>query len=121
MKPITIGLVGLLLWSCTGGLFAQNAFDVVSCNSHVTRSASTQTGVFTVHQRCGHVLYEIPPIMLDRVMLISTEFAALRERAGDAQTSGRLADTHLVRWVRRGDQVHLELVRFDMRAEGGRG
>jgi hypothetical protein len=56
--------------------------------------------------------------MLDRVMLISTEFAALRERAGDAQTSGRFADTHLVRWVRRGDQVHLELVRFDMRAEG---
>jgi hypothetical protein len=119
MKPIIIGLVGLLLWSCRAGLFAQNAFDVVSCKSQVARSASTQRGLFTVHQRCGHVLYEIPLIMLDRVMLISTEFAALRERAGDAQTSRRSADTHLVRWVRRGDQVHLELVQFDMRAEGG--
>ena len=118
MKPIVIGLVGLLLWTCREGLFAQNAFDVVSCNSHVARSASTQTGLFTVHQRCGHVLYEIPPIMLDRVMLISTEFAALREREGDAQTSGRFADTRLVRWVRRGDQVHLELVQFDRRADG---
>jgi hypothetical protein len=71
-----------------------------------------------VHQRCGHVLYEIPPIMLDRVMLISTEFAAVRGRRGDAQTSGKFADTRLVRWARRGDQVHLELVQFDMRAEG---
>ena len=121
MKPFIIGLVGLLLWTCGGGVFAQNAFDAVSCNSHVARSAGTQTGLFTVHQRCGHVLYEIPPIMLDRVMLINTEFAALREREGDAQTSGRFADTRLVRWVRRGDQVHLELVQFDMRADGGPG
>ncbi len=121
MKPITLGLVGLLLWTCRGGLFAQNASDVVSCNSDVATSASTQTGLFTVHQRCGHILYEIPPIMLDRVMLISTEFAARRERKGDAQTSGRDADTRLVRWVRRGDQVHLELVQFDMPADGGLG
>ena len=121
MKPITIGLVELLLWTGTGGLFAQNTFDVVSCNSHLARSASTQTGLFTVHQRCGHVLYEIPPIMLDRAMLMSTEFAALRERAGDAQTSGRFADTHLVRWVRRGDQVQLQLVQFDLRADAARG
>jgi hypothetical protein len=121
MKPIIIGLVGLLLWICGEGAFAQNAFDAVSCNSHVARSASTQTGLFTVHQRCGHVLYEIPPAMLDRVMLINTEFAALREREGDAQTSGRFADTRLVRWVRRGDQVHLEAVQFDVRADGGPG
>src|SRR5207344_1391782 len=119
MKPIIIGLVGLLLWTCRGGLFAQSAFDAVSCNSNVASSASTQTGLFTVHQRCGHVLYEIPPIMLDRVMLISTEFTALKEREGDAQISGRSADIRLVRWVRRGDQVHLELVQFDMRADGG--
>ena len=59
--------------------------------------------------------------MLDRVMLISTEFAARRERGGDAQTSGRDADTRLVRWVRRGDQVHLELVQFDRRADEGLG
>jgi hypothetical protein len=118
VKPIIVGLVGLLLWTCRSGLSAQNEFDVVSCNSHESRSASTQNGLFTVHQRCGHVLYEIPPIMLDRVMLISTEFAALREREGDAQTSGRSADTRLVRWVKRGDQVHLELVQFDMRADG---
>jgi hypothetical protein len=56
--------------------------------------------------------------MLDRVMLFSTEYAALRERVGDAQTSGQFADTRLVRWVRRGDQVHLELVPFDVRAAG---
>ena len=121
MKPIIFGLVGLVLWTCGGGLFAQNAVDVASCKSPLARSTNSQTGLFTVHQRCGHVLYEIPPIMLDRVMLINTEFAALREREGDAQTSGRFADTRLVRWVRRGDQVHLELVQFDMRADGESG
>ena len=61
------------------------------CYTHVTPSASTQVGLFTVHQRCGHVLYEIPSAMLDRVMLISTEFAALKSREGDTQTAGRFA------------------------------
>jgi hypothetical protein len=121
MKPIIVGLVGLLLWTCGEGLFAQNLSDAVSCNSQVAGTAITQAGLFTVHQRCGHILYEIPPILLNRAMLINTEFAALSEREGDAQTSGRFADTRLVRWVRQGDQVHLELIQFDMRAEGESG
>jgi hypothetical protein len=87
----------------------------------MARSVITQVGLFTVHQRCGHVLYEIPPIMLNRAMPINTEFAALSEGEGDARTSGRFADTRLVRWIRQGDQVHLELVQFDMRADGESG
>ncbi|MEO8628014.1 MAG: zinc-dependent metalloprotease [Betaproteobacteria bacterium] len=121
MKPIIVGLLGLLLWINTGNLFAQTGDEAVSCNSLAGRSASTQTGLFTVHQRCGHVLYEIPTIMLDRVMLINTEFAALKVREGDAQTAGKFADTRLVRWVRRGDQIHLELVQYDIRVDGGPG
>ena len=50
-------------------------------------------------------------------MLISTEFRALRERKYDAQTAGRFADAQMVRWVRRGDQVHLEHISFEKRAE----
>ena len=121
MKPKTIGLMGFLFWTCVEVVSAQNVSDVVSCNSQVARTAITQSGLFTVHQRCGHLLYEIPPVMLNRAMLINTEFAALSEREGDAQTSGRFADTRLVRWVRLGDQVHLELIQFDMRAEGESG
>jgi len=121
MKSILAGLLQLLLYSCSGGLFAQDVSNVVPCHVHVTPNASTQVGLFTVHQRCGHVLYEIPPVMLGRVMLISTEFAALKSREGDTQTAGRFADTHMVRWVRRGDQVQLQLVQFDLRADAARG
>ena len=121
MKSIIVGLLGSVLWSYEGVSFAQTKRDLLACNYNTPISAHAQTGLFTVHQRCGHVLYEIPPSMFDRDMLISTEFAALRAREGDAQTSGRFADTHVVRWVRRGDQVHLQLVQLELGVDRGPG
>src|SRR6266853_4717458 len=103
MNPSFCGLCALLLCALGASSSAQDTFDGTSCNSRAATSAQTQRGLFTVHQRCGHILYEIPVIMLDRVMLINTEFAALKEREGDAQTSGRFADTRVVRWVRQAD------------------
>ena len=76
---------------------------------------SRGSGLFAVHEQCGRVYYEIPPAMLGRAMLINTEFAALKERQHDVHTSGRFADTRLVRWLRNGDQVRLELVKYEKR------
>jgi hypothetical protein len=116
MKSIIVGLFNLALCAFTG-MFACNALGADFCDSHATGSTSIQAGLFIVHRRCGHVLYEIPPAILNRVMLINTEFEAQRERVHDTETSGRFADTRLVRWVRYGDQVHLEFVKFEKRSE----
>ena len=105
MKAIVIGLGGVLLSIFVGSSFAR---EVAKDSCDPSRSDSPpKTGLFIVHQRCGRVLYEIPTLVLNRVMLINTEFAALQERQHDSQTSGRFADTRLVRWVRNGDQVRL--------------
>ena len=116
VKAVVIVLVGVSLFTCLGGSFARDRTVADSCDSREADSADKK-GLFTVRQRCGRVLYEIPSAILNRVMLINTEFAALRERAHDGQTSGRFADTRLVRWVRNADQVRLELVKFEKRAE----
>ena len=118
MKPILVGL--LQLWICflASEVLAQTVSDAGPCDSESgTVSPRRHVGLFVVHQRCGRVLYEIPPTLLDRPMLISTEFRALRERKYDAQTAGRFADAQMVRWVRRGDQVHLERITYETRAE----
>ena len=118
MKPILVGLLQLLICFLASGVFAQTASDAGPCDSESgTVSPRRHVGLFVVHQRCGRVLYEIPPTLLDRPMLISTEFRALRERKYDAQTAGRFADAQMVRWVRRGDQVDLERITFEKRAE----
>ncbi len=124
MKKIIVGIVGLLIVGCRLNSSAATAndgtaIDTAACNPQA--AAAALIGLFTVRQRCGHVLYEIPPTVLDRVMLITTEYTALGGSEDDAQASGLFADTRLVRWVRRGDQVHLEFVRLEMRADEGRG
>jgi hypothetical protein len=52
---------------------------------------------------------------------VTTEYAAFGGSEDDLQTAGEFADIRLVRWVRRGDQVHLRLVRLEMRAEENTG
>jgi Met-zincin/Domain of unknown function (DUF5117) len=120
LKAIAVAVVGTLLLGSMSSLLAREGLPKDSCDSS-TGDSALKSGLFIVHERCGRVLYEIPPHVLNRVMLINTEFAALQEREHDAQTSGRFADTRLVRWVRNGDQVRLELVKFEKRADIERG
>ena len=118
MRNVTVALAVLLVASCGGELHAETAIDNRACNSQSAKEVLN--GLFIVHQRCGHVLYEIPPGVLDRDMLITTEYTAFGGTEGDTRTSGLFADIRMVRWIRRGDQVHLELVKLEMRADEGR-
>jgi hypothetical protein len=116
-SPDAVGLLILLLGLLdVPAAFAQNPPGEAPCRPHAINNLQVQRGLFTVHVRCDHVLYEIPPAVLNRVMLLNTEFSALWGSGDDGVAPGLAADTRVVRWVRRGDQVHLELVQYEMRA-----
>ena len=68
---------GLLLALPAAPALAINASDVAPCRPGLPQQLRTLKGLFTVHVVCDHVLYEIPLAMLDRDMLLNTEFAAL--------------------------------------------
>jgi hypothetical protein len=95
---------------------AITASEVAPCRPNVPQEIRTLKGLFTVHVVCDHVLYEIPPAMLDRDMLLNTEFAAL-STGTERLAPGAVVDNRIVRWARRGNKVYLETVRYEMRAE----
>ena len=119
MKKAIAGLLGVLIAGCAGSVYADTTLDPTPCSAK--GAIAPLTGLLTVHQRCGHVLYEIPRDVLNRLMLVTTEYTAFGGSEDDVQTAGEFADIRQVRWVRRGDQIHLELVRLEMRTEENTG
>jgi hypothetical protein len=117
MRAWLLALVtGSLLALPAAPALAINASDVAPCRPGMPQQLRTIKGLFTVHVVCDHVLYEIPPAMLDRDMLLNTEFAALS--AGTEKLApGAVVENRLVRWTRRGNKVYLEGVTYEMRAE----
>jgi len=115
MRTIIFGLA--LFAVLTDDAAAQGALDAVPCHSHSSTMAGSQSGLFTVHMKCERLLFEIEPGMLGRVMLLNTEFSQLGSAESETVAPGISADTRVVQWVRRGDQVHLEVVQFEMRAD----
>jgi hypothetical protein len=77
------------------------------------QKVETLSGMFNVHVVCDHVLFEIPKPMLNRDMLVNTEFAAL-STGSDFVAPGSVVDNRVVRWVRRGNKIHLEDVRYEI-------
>jgi hypothetical protein len=86
---------------------------VASCPAGMDQKVETLTGMFNVHVICDHVLFEIPKPMLNRDMLVNTEFAAL-STGSDFVAPGSVVDNRVVRWVRRGNKIHLEDVRHEI-------
>ena len=86
---------------------------VASCPAGMEQKVETLTGMFNVHVICDHVLFEIPKPMLNRDMLVNTEFAAL-STGSDFVAPGSVVDNRVVRWVRRGNKIHLEDVRYEI-------
>ncbi len=118
MKAWIIALAaGLLLALPALPALAINASDVAPCRPGMPQQLRTLKGLFTVHVVCDHVLYEIPLNMLDRDMLLNTEFAALS--AGTEKLApGAVVENRVVRWTRRGNKVYLEAVQLrDARRE----
>jgi hypothetical protein len=96
--------------------FAMTSAMVASCPAGMDQKVETVTGIFKVHVICDHVMFEIPAAMLDRDMLLNTEFAAL-STGSDFVAPGSVVDNRVVRWVRRGNKLYLENVRYEMWAQ----
>jgi hypothetical protein len=110
---IWIALVlGMLSFGALGAP-GMKASEVAPCRPNMPERMTSLPGLFTVHVVCDHVLWEIPPKMLERDMLVNTEFAAL-STGSDYVAPGSVVDSRVVRWVRRGNKVYLEDVRYEM-------
>ena len=109
-------LRGMLLWLLlSGAAFGQGMkpSEVAPCRPNMPERMVSLPGMFMIHVVCDHVLFEIPPQMLDRDMLVNTEFARL-STGSDYVAPGSVVDSRVVRWVRRGNKVYLENVRYEM-------
>jgi hypothetical protein len=95
---------------------AMTVSEVMPCRPNMPKEVQTLPGLLRVHVVCDHVLFEIPPDKLDRDMLVNIEFAAL-STGSDYVAPGSVASSKVVRWVRRGNKVFLEHVKYDMWAE----
>ncbi|HTS53927.1 MAG TPA: zinc-dependent metalloprotease [Burkholderiales bacterium] len=98
---------------CAATAHAMKASEVAPCRPNMPERMVSLPGLFTLHVVCDHVLFEIPLTMLDRDMLLNTEFAAL-STGSDYVAPGSVVDSRVVRWVRRGNKVYLENVRYEM-------
>ena len=107
-----------LLFAATLGhpALAMTSAMVASCPAGMDQKVETVTGMFKVHVICDHVMFEIPAKMLNRDMLVNTEFAAL-STGSDFVAPGSVVDNRVIRWVRRGNKLYLENVRYEMWAQ----
>src|SRR6185295_11035532 len=107
----------VLLLVLLAALFCRSAFGgataiVASCPPGQEKS-QTLKGMVTVHVVCDHVLFEIPQVAFGRDILINTEFAAM-STGSDFVAPGSVADNRVVRFIRRGNKVYLEDVRYEL-------
>ncbi len=107
------GFCALLYWLLVPSVWAMKAAEVAACRPNMPQTVRTLKGLFHVHIACDHVLFEIPLDKLNKDMLINTEFAAL-STGSDFVAPGSVVDSRVVRWVRRGNKVYLENVRYEM-------
>lgn len=102
MRKWIVGVMLSLVCSPMAALAVQPP-EVVPRSPNMPKGQRTLNGVFTVHIACDHVLYEIPVALLGR----DTEFAAL-STGTDVLAPVSVVDSRVVRWMRRGNKVHLE-------------
>jgi uncharacterized protein YebE (UPF0316 family) len=81
----------------------------------ITAEAKSESGVFTVHRVGEKVYFEIPPALLNREMLWSTEIAEVPAGFG---YGGTAAGDRVVRWTRRNNKIYLRNVSYQIRADG---
>ena len=115
-KRICLMVPMLLAVALCTPAFAMTSAMVASCPAGMDQKVATVTGMFKVHVICDHVMFEIPENMLNRDMLVNTEFAAL-STGSDFVAPGSVVDNRVIRWVRRGNKLYLENVRYEMWAQ----
>lgn len=80
----------------------------------ITEKATTQVGLFRVHQIDDQLFYEIPPASLEKDLLWVTQIA---ETTAGNSYAGMPAGNQIVRWEKRGDRILLRDVRYGIRAD----
>jgi hypothetical protein len=116
MKKFFFVVSALVAAVLCGPALAMTSAMVASCPAGMDQKVNTISGIFIVHVICDHVMFEIPEKMLNRDMLVNTEFAAL-STGSDYVAPGSVVDNRVVRWVRRGNKLYLENVRYEMWAQ----
>lgn len=82
------------------------------CAPNVRHEVRKFPSFITVHLDCDRVLLEIPPAVLGRDILVSTEFAALSTGSSEF-APGTSVSNRVVRWRQRGYRLYAELPRYD--------
>ncbi len=80
----------------------------------ITDNASSDDGVFTVHRLDGKVFYEIPKRELGREFLWVSQIERTTVGVG---YGGQSLGNRIVKWDRRGDQVMLKSISYDIVAD----
>ena len=86
--------------------------DMAPCAPNAEHEVRTLQGFIKVHVDCSNVLLEIPPSMLNKSMLFYIEFSAL-STGGSEYAPGSAIDSRVVRWVRYGSKIALQITRYD--------
>ena len=81
----------------------------------ITKDATSDGGVFTVHRIKDKIFYEIPKDRLGREFLWVSQIAKTTLGAG---YGGQAAGNRVVKWERRGDRILLRAVSYDVVANG---
>ena len=93
--------------------YAAQVTEMAPCAPNTSHNVKTLESFLIVHVECANVLLEIPVPMLNRSILIYTEFAAL-STGGSEYAPGTAIDSHnAARWARFGSKVALLTVNYD--------
>jgi hypothetical protein len=110
-----LGVVVVFLLGGAGSLRAADVAKLIDCPSRLPSKLETQDGMFRTHFVCDRLLLEIPTGMLDRDLLLNTEFVAL-STGTDYAAPGVLVYNRVVRFVRRRAKIDLFSLRFEVSA-----
>jgi hypothetical protein len=119
-RSIAILLLGFALCAGSFAQAAPHTGTVQPCTPSKPHEVHILPGFINVHIECERVLLEIPSAMLGRDMLLSTEFAALSTGSSE-YAPGTSVSNVVVRWLRRGNRVYVDLPRFDAWARNAPG
>ncbi len=92
---------------------SEDTGNAVEPYSELIEGATTHTGIFTVHEKDGELLYEIPQDQLEKPFLWVTQIARAQEGTGYGGTSvGEI----VVKWERKGDRILLRQETYGLMA-----
>jgi hypothetical protein len=76
----------------------------------ITARTRSDTGLFTVHQADGRLLFEIADSLLGRDLLLMSSLAGVPDGFSDFLAPGSVVAEHLIRWERREQQLLLRRI-----------